>query len=203
MNFLAHAAVAVREDPDPLFVLGAALPDLLPLVGLGVERDALPPRIRSGWRAHHWADAAFHTHPEFLAGVAALRTDLRVTDLATGPRRASAHVGWELLLDEAIMADEIAVAAFGAAMRAGRDVLDDARWHGLVDRVGGIEPAPPAGASVVAERVHRACSRRARLAVDSDLVPQLAGVLLAHQPHVNAIAARVVDDISGSRAPSS
>ena len=201
MNFLAHAAVAVREDRDPLFVLGAALPDLLPLVGLRVERETLPAPVEAGWRSHHRADAAFHTHPEFLAGVAALRTDLRATGLETGPRRAAAHVGWELLLDEAIMADEIAVAAFGAAMRAGRDVLDDARWHGLVDRVSGIEPAPPASASVVAERVHRACSRRARLAFDSELVPQLAGVLLAHQPHVNAIAARVVDDISGSHAP--
>jgi hypothetical protein len=180
VNFLAHAAV-----------------------GLRVERESLPVPVAAGWRAHHRADAVFHTHPAFLTGVAALRTDLRVTDLATGPRRAAAHVGWELLLDEAIMADEIAIAAFGAAMRAGRDLLDDPRWHGLVDRVGGIQPAPPASTAVVAERVHRACSRRARLAFDSELVPQLAGVLLAHQPNVNAIAAGVVDDVSGSRAPSS
>ena len=59
------------------------------------------------------------------------------------------------------------------------------------------------GIWLVAERVQRACSRRARLAFDIELVPQLAAVLDVHQPHVNAVAAGVVDDISGSRAPSS
>jgi hypothetical protein len=203
VNFVAHAAVAARESADPLFVLGAALPDLLPLVGLRVERESLPDRVQDGWRAHHRADAAFHVHPEFLAGVAALRTDLRATDLTTGPRRAAAHVGWELLLDEAVMADGMAIGAFGTAMRAGRELIDDAAWHQLVDRVGAIQPAPPATADVIAERVHRACGRRTRLAFDIALVPQLAAVLDAHQAHVNAAAARVVDDISGSPAPSS
>ena len=201
MNFVAHAAVAARHDDDPLFVLGAALPDLLPLVGLRVERDVLPARVRHGWMAHHAADAAFHEHPEFLSGVSALRTDLRATDLGTGPRRAAAHVGWELLLDEAVMSDEEGVAAFGAAVRAGRDVLDDPRWHALADRIGGLRPAPPQSPLVVAERVQRACSRRARLAFGVASIPQLAAVLATHQPHVNAAAPGVVDDIYRATAP--
>jgi hypothetical protein len=196
MNFLAHAAVGVRHDDDPLFVLGAALPDLLPLIGVRVDRDTLPPRVRDGWMSHHRADAAFHEHPAFVVGVSALRTDLRATDLGTGPRRAAAHVGWELLLDEAVMADEDAVAAFRRAVRAGRDVLDDDRWHALVERIGNIQPSPPQTPHVIAERVHRACSRRTRLAFDVALVPQLAAVLDLHQTHVNAVAPQVLDEVA-------
>jgi hypothetical protein len=51
--------------------------------------------------------------------------------------------------------------------------------------------------------VQRACSRRERLAFDVVLVPQLASVLAVHQPHVNAVAARVLDEVSESSAPSS
>ena len=203
MNFLAHAAVATRHTNDPLFVLGAALPDLVPLIGVRVDRESLPARVRAGWMAHHGADAAFHEHPEFVRGVSALRNDLRATDLMTGPRRAAAHVGWELLLDEAVMADAEAVAAFGGALRAGRHVLDDERWHALVDRIAGIQPAAPQTPAVIAERVQRACSRRARLAFDVSLVPQVASVLEMHQPHVNSVASQVLDEISESCAPSS
>lgn len=203
MNFLAHAAVAARYDDDPSFVLGAALPDLLPLIGARLDRETLPGRVRDGWMAHHRADAAFHEHPEFVRGVSALRVDLRATGLGTGPRRAAAHVGWELLLDEAVMADEDGVTAFRAAVRAGRDVLDDRRWHGLVDRISELRPAPPQSPDVIAERVQRACSRRVRLAFDILLVPQLASVLAVHQSHVNAVAWRVLDDVSESSGPSS
>jgi hypothetical protein len=203
VNFVAHAAVAARHDDDPLFVLGAALPDLLPLIGVRIERDALPASVRNGWMAHHAADAAFHEHPEFVRGASLLRVELRDTELTTGPRRAAAHVGWELLLDEAVMSDEKAVAAFGSAVRAGRDLLDDPRWHGLVERIGGLRPAPPQTPDVIADRVHRACGRRARLAFDISLVPQLASVLAMHQPHVNAVASRVLDEVSESSAPSS
>ena len=196
MNFLAHAAVAARHDNDPLFVLGAALPDLLPLIGARVERDTLPARVLDGWMAHHRADAAFHEHPEFVRGVSTLRVDLRDTDLTTGPRRAAAHVGWELLLDEAVMADEDGIAAFRAAVHAGRDVLDDPSWPALVDRISNLRPAPPQTPDVVAERVQRACSRRARLAFDVALVPQLAVVLGRHQPRVNEVASSVLDEVA-------
>ena len=130
-----------------------------------------------------------------------MRVDLRQTELGTGPRRAAAHVGWELLLDEAVMADEDGVTAFRLAMHAGRDVLDDPRWHGLVERIGNLRPAEPQTPVVVAERVQRACSRRARLAFDVALVSQLASVLAVHQPHVNAVASHVLDDVSESSAP--
>ena len=112
MNFLAHAAVARRHDDDPAFVLGAVLPDLLPMAGIRLTRDDVPAAVAAGWRSHHHADAAFHESMAFREGVHALRTDLRTTALATGPRRAVAHVGWELLLDDTVMGDRDTITAF-------------------------------------------------------------------------------------------
>ena len=86
MNFLAHAEVARRSGGDADFVLGAVLPDLLPMAGVRLDRDAVPAAVAAGWSEHHRADAAFHASPTFAAGVAGLRTDLRRTSLTTGPR---------------------------------------------------------------------------------------------------------------------
>src|SRR5438067_700665 len=105
MNFLAHAAVASSHDRDPEFILGAVLPDLLPMAGVAVARHDLPAQVQAGWRFHHRTDDAFHAAAAFRAGVQALRTDLRGTPLETGPRRAVAHVGWELLLDDVVAGD--------------------------------------------------------------------------------------------------
>ena len=193
MNFLAHAAVARREDDDPRFVLGAVLPDLLPMAGVHLDRDAVATEVGAGWRAHHRADAAFHGCDAFLVGVSALRTDLRATELATGPRRAVAHVGWELLLDEAVVDDAEVVAAFRAALDEGRSLTDDRRWQGLLDRFTELGPSGP---DVVAWRVHRAVSRRARLAFDEALVPQVADVLAAHRDRIVAVAPEVLDEVS-------
>src|SRR5947209_12566064 len=143
MNFLAHAAVARRHDDDPAFVLGAVLPDLLPMAGVHVDRAAVTPRVAAGWRSHHRADAAFHESAVFRHGVHALRTDLRTTPLATGPRRAVAHVGWELLLDDVVAGDAAAVGAFRDALAAGRGLVDDPRWRDLLDRLDTIRAAPP------------------------------------------------------------
>ena len=193
MNFLAHAAVARREDDDPRFVLGAVLPDLLPMAGVHLDRDAVPAEVGAGWRAHHRADAAFHACSAFLVGVSALRTDLRTTELTTGPRRAVAHVGWELLLDEAVVDDAEVVATFRAALDEARALTDDRRWHGLLDR---FTEFGSSGPDVVAWRAHRAVSRRARLAFDEALVPQVAGVLAAHRDRIVAVAPAVLDEVS-------
>src|SRR5437879_348158 len=164
MNFLAHAAVARRHDDDPAFVLGAVLPDLLPMAGVHVDRTTVTPRVAAGWRSHHRADAAFHESAVFREGVHALRTDLRATALATGPRRAVAHVGWELLLDDAVVGDAVTVEALRAALAV--PVSDDPRWRELVRRLGTIQPQAPAPITIIAERVHRAVGRRERLAFD-------------------------------------
>src|SRR5437763_4254242 len=150
MNFLGHAAVARRHDDDPAFVLGAVLPDLLPMAGIRLTRDDVPAPVAAGWRSHHHADAAFHESMAFREGVHALRTDLRTTALATGPRRAVAHVGWELLLDDTVMGDRDTITAFRAALALAPSISTDPRWPVLVERLATIRPAPPADAERVA-----------------------------------------------------
>ena len=49
VNFLAHAAVARRADPSPGFVLGAVLPDLLPMAGVHVDRARVRDDVAAGW----------------------------------------------------------------------------------------------------------------------------------------------------------
>ena len=172
MNFIAHADVARRHRADPRFVLGAVLPDLVPMLGLTITRDDVEPVVAEGWRFHHVVDEAFHADPYFLAGVRALRDDLRSTPLHTGARRAVAHVGWELLLDDVVPPD-----AFYEAVA-------------LLD----LDP-PRAPSLSTAERVHRAVSRRPRLAYDASLTPTVAAVL---EQHRNAVADAAPHVLSGS-----
>lgn len=195
MNFLAHAAVARQASDDPAFVLGAVLPDLLPLAGVRLDRSSVTAGVAAGWASHHRVDAAFHAHPTFQAGVHELRTGLRSTPLATGPRRAAAHVGWELLLDDAIAGDVATVDAFRAALEHGRLVLDDPRWIALLDRFASLRPSGPADAVVLAERVHRACARRPRLAFAAEHVDPVAVVLERHRRAVAAAAPALIDAV--------
>lgn len=175
MNLLAHAEVARRvAGEDPHFLLGAVLPDLAPMLGLDLRRDDLDGRILDGWRFHHRVDDAFHELPLFVAGMRALRGDL---DLDRGPRRAVAHVGWELLLDESVDP-----AAFGLALTVAP--ADVTRWFTGPER-------PP-----VAERVWRAVARRPRLAFDRDRLDHVAAVLDAHAPSVAAVAQTVLVTMS-------
>jgi hypothetical protein len=196
MNFLAHAEVARRSGGDADFVLGAVLPDLLPMAGVHLERDAVPEGVAAGWRAHHAADAAFHASAAFTAGVQALRIDLRRTTLTTGPRRAVAHVGWELLLDDAVAGDPVTVDAFRAALARARPLTDHPRWHGLLDRFAVIRPDGPPDALVVAQRVQRACSRRPRLAFDDTHLDEVAAILGEHRDRVLAIAPALLDEVA-------
>ncbi|MCU1486919.1 MAG: hypothetical protein JWN67_3665 [Actinomycetia bacterium] len=198
VNFLAHAAVARRADPSPAFVLGAVLPDLLPMAGVRLDRTEVPDDVAAGWAEHHRADAAFHTSLTFVSGVGALRTDLRATDLTTGPRRAAAHVGWELLLDDAVAGDLATIDGFRAALHEGRRISDDPRWHGLLDRFAAIRPSAPSDTSVIAERVQRACSRRPRLAFDDHHLASLAAVLADHRDTVLAVAPALLDEVASA-----
>ena len=198
MNFLAHAQVTRRRHgDDPAVVLGAVLPDLLPMAGVRLERARVPAAVAAGWRDHHAVDAAFHSSPAFVAGVGALRTELRATPLGTGPRRAAAHVGWELLLDDVVAGDAALVTVFHEALHLGRSLTAVARWHGLLDRFAELQPAGPTPADVLAARVQRACARRPRLAFDSpsELVA-LADALDRHRHPVLTVAPALLDELT-------
>jgi hypothetical protein len=198
VNFLAHAEVARRVGGDADVVLGAVLPDLLPMAGVRLDRSAVPAGVAAGWAGHHRADAAFHASPTFAAGVQALRTELRGTTLGTGPRRAAAHVGWELLLDDAVGGDPVTIDAFRAALARARPLTDDARWHLLLDRFEAIRPTAATAPDVVAQRVQRACSRRPRLAFGDDHLDDLAAALARHRGAVLAVAPALLAEVTAA-----
>lgn len=203
MNFPAHAWTAHAAGvAEPQALLGTMLPDLASLVAVRFG-DQLPAAVERGRQLHHVADAAFHDHPTFRTGVASLRSELREAGLATGARRAAAHVGYELLLDATLQWHEPARVAFDAALATGAglaDVLDDdaqrARWVQLVIRLREVDiPARISNIEEVAERVGVILTRRPRLSLAAgDLVP-LVTALGNAEASIATAAPRLLADL--------
>jgi hypothetical protein len=196
MNVLGHASVALAwGDDDPAFVLGAVLPDLASMVNVRIDRSRLGRRTADGVRCHVEADEAFHGHPDFRAGTAALRRDLVDHGLDRGPARAIGHAGWELLLDGTLVGSR-AETAYWRALDRGRAVLDAiaepdcGRWLGFLSH--GDRGRRPAlrydDPGWVAERLHSLLARRPRLRFSRDAVPAVAEVLGAHAGPVSTVA---------------
>lgn len=140
MNFLAHHVIATRFltpiNPLPMYVVGSALPDLLPLAANRIRlRQALVERqpaatseeetLRAGVLVHLATDAAFHKTPAF-AGAQAETSRLLDRAGFEGIRVRRfflAHVLTELALDAVLLRRDSTVAddfytAFAAADRA-------------------------------------------------------------------------------------
>ena len=141
MNFLAHHVIATRfltpAAPLPTYVVGSALPDLIPLTARRVRlRPALVERwpaptaeasaLRAGVLIHLATDAAFHKTPAFAEAqdtvghilAQTLFKDIRVR------RFFVAHVLTELALDAVLLRRDPTIAddfytAFAAADYAG------------------------------------------------------------------------------------
>lgn len=60
------------------------------------------PRVVEGIQTHHATDHLFHSSEPFLRFQREAREELETAQVRTGPRRAVAHVGVELLLDAAL-----------------------------------------------------------------------------------------------------
>lgn len=205
MNYLGHVAVALATGRrDRRFLLGAALPDLASMVGVRFDRSLLPPAIADGVACHLAADEAFHAHPRFRGGSAALREDLRGIGLATGPTRAVSHAGWELLLDGTLVRGPVEE-AYRSALDAGEDVVvalgpeHRGRWERLLAG----RPPPPLrydDPGWVADRLFAMLSRRPRLAFDEALKPRLAAVLGDRQADVAGCSAAVLHDVASLAA---
>lgn len=194
MNYLGHVAVALATGRDePAFILGSALPDLASMVGVRFDRTLLPTAVAEGVACHHAADEAFHAHPAFRSGSAALRADVRAIGLGTGPARAIGHAGWELLLDGTLLGGPVE-AAYRCAFDVAEEVLPALapahrqRWEQLV--VAG-RPPPPLRYDEpewVAGRLWAMLSGRPRLCFDEARKSDLTSILGAHQTHVEASA---------------
>ena len=200
MNYLGHVAVALATGrDDPPFLLGAALPDLASMAGVRFDRALLPEAVAEGVDCHLAADEAFHAHPAFRDGSAALRRDLRAIGLATGPTRAIGHAGWELLLDGTLVGGPTE-AAHRAGLRCA-DVVAPALAPASRDRWRTLLAAGPPGRlrydqpAWVVDRLFAMLARRPRLAFDEARKPDVVAVVAAHQEQVRAVAGPVIADL--------
>ena len=203
VNYLGHVAVGLATGRrDDLFLLGTALPDLASMVGVRIARERLGGALGEGVDCHLAADRAFHDHPAFRDGSAALRRDLAAAGFPTGPRRAVGHAGWELLLDGTLVGTEVEAAyrrglAEGASVTGAVAAADVGRW----DRLLGQGP-PPAlrydDPGWVADRLVAMLGRRPRLAIADGRRPVLVELLAAHVDRVRDVAPAVLGDVAAA-----
>jgi hypothetical protein len=199
VNFLGHTHVALAVDDDPVYVLGAVLPDLASMARVRIDRVRTGDRLHEGIRCHIDADAAFHAHPLFRQGSAAIRTDVGALDLPAGAARAIGHIGWELLLDGTLVGSRTE-SAFHYALVDGDRALpavvagDQAGWRAFLGRWQGLaDPRLRYDEPVwVAERLHLMLRSRPRLAFPEHAVPGVAEVLERHAGAVADVAGDVL-----------
>lgn len=202
MNLLAHTHVALVSGHDaPDYLLGAVLPDLASMARARIDRSRLPEPVARGVRCHVRSDAAFHVHPGFVQGAAAIRRDLAEGGVAAGPARAVGHVGWELLLDGRFVGSPVH-GAHRRALEHGDQALaavaepDRPRWVGFLaqrDRAADLHYDEP---QWVAERLLWILARRPRLGFPAEQLPIVSEVLERHAARV----ADVADDVLAATA---
>jgi len=200
MNFFGHAAVAGQFRAEPLFVLGAMLPDFCGMLGLRVP-DARTGTLGDGIGFHHVTDHAFHELDAFRTFVREATAALDARGVRRGTARAVAHVGVELFLDAELAEDETARACYFDALRAGRESEPFAqemfardeleRLSGLFRTLEerGVAKRPDTAAVVM--RLTRALAARSRLAIEprdqgavSEWVELFRGRVVASTPHI-------------------
>ncbi len=117
MNYFGHAAVASFRSLEPRFVLGAMLPDLVPMAGVSVPRSLADEKLSRGVSFHLETDAVFHGARSFISWNRQALADLRALGVSRGPARACAHIGVEMLIDAELVARDEAFASYEAALR--------------------------------------------------------------------------------------
>lgn len=200
MNVLGHSHVALGLGTDePAYLLGAVLPDLASMARVRLDRSRLGGRLGEGVRCHVAADAAFHAEPRFRQGSAALRDELREGGVPTGPARAVAHVGWELLLDGNLRTGP-APEAYRRALELGDHAgvamaeAHRARWARLLAHRHRLPELPYDDPRWVAERLVSILAPRPRLRLMPRHVPVVVAALQGHAERVAAVAPAVLAD---------
>jgi hypothetical protein len=116
MNYFGHAAVATRTGRSARFVLGAMLPDLVPMAGVQIPKDLLDRELTEGIRFHIETDALFHSTVTFVELNLKALAELRSLGISRGPARACAHVGVEMCLDSELSKDDAMMSSYEAAL---------------------------------------------------------------------------------------
>lgn len=198
MNFFGHAAVASWSAPAASgIVLGAMLPDFATMSG-GRIASAGEESVSDGIALHHATDAAFHRLPVVTALMRELDDHLRHGRCARGPRRATAHIGVELLLDGVLVGELVYRAAYLRGLAHDpvvqwRDPGDAPRFAILLDRLRahGV-PDDLRLPEAITARLHRILAHRPLLAASSDDLRAIHDALVVFQPRVEVAADTVV-----------
>lgn len=174
MNFFGHAIVASWYEARPDFVLGAMLPDFSSMLGRR-HTAVCSPVVEQGISFHHATDAAFHELPAFVALTSEARRNLLQLGLGRGAARATAHIGVEVLLDEALAGSPGGTGAYlhalshAASPRSGVAWADPEAERDFAKLIAALQargvPSGEIPPEHVAERLRRALWGRPRLAL--------------------------------------
>jgi len=202
VNYFGHAAVAsgafLGTASSPGKSLGSMLPDFATMIGARLA-DAVDPDVAAGIALHHATDAAFHQAAPVLDLMRELDDRLGELGCARGPRRATAHIGTELLLDATLLAEEPYRASFLAALTVDpalvrwREPDGPARFAILLERMRtfGV-PEDLREIDAIVGRLHRITQHRPLLAPNAADLRAMATALAEHRARVEVAAATVL-----------
>ena len=197
MNFFGHAAVASWTSDAPAVAHGAMLPDFATMCGGRID-GADEPEVASGIALHHATDAAFHQLPVVTGIMRELDGELARGGCARGPRRATAHVGVELLLDGVLTGEPAYRAAYLAALAHDpalrwRGADDAPRFAILIDRLRerGV-PEDLRQPAAITTRLHRILAHRPLLAPSPADLRAIHTALVACQPRIEVAAGTIL-----------
>jgi hypothetical protein len=208
MNFFGHATLAARFSDRPEFVVGAMLPDFSNMLGLGkpCAQDSV---LAAGIHFHHITDRAFHDLAIFRRLCREATVVMGARGVARGTARAVAHVGVELLLDDALAESAAARSAYVAGLRAGQrpELLRGLLWpsaeHALARLMSRLESAfedrgvAQVSTSVIVERLSHTLGRRPRLAIAPRDVPAVGDWVEFCRGAVVASTPALVSELTG------
>lgn len=195
MNFFGHAWVAGWFSEQPSFILGAMLPDFASALRVAAPTSRNP-ELDGGIRLHHQTDRVFHGSAAFSELEGSARVALSEAGLPKGARRALAHVGVELLIDEQLSSRAPAWRGYDLALRFGSSTACRAElaWSTahLSDHFASFcqrlaLSSRPASSARLAARLVAALAGRPRLALQPDDEARVEPWLERCRPHVVAL----------------
>ncbi len=211
MNFVGHTHFARRKGDAPRLLLGAMLPDWMPMAGTRlIAQDE--PAIAAGVADHHAVDDVFHAAPTFVSLQTFAIERLSSRGMGWGASRAVAHVAPELFLDGLLLEDDANVEPYVEAVReAGRaETLRAMRFseggaeHFLALHRRLSSYGPPHGyrdAKFVGDILVRILSRRPRLAIRPEEIPALDAVLPLVLLEVEKHASTLLSEVRAGLSP--
>lgn len=197
MNYFGHAAVASWTQATPGVVLGSMLPDFLSMSGARVTDASGDPDVAAGIDLHHHTDRVFHQLPIVLGLMRELDARLEAAGCARGPRRGTAHIGVELLLDGVLVDD----ADFRAAYLRGLAHEPRITWRDAgASRFAALQarlrhfgvPDDLRDPAAITERLAHVLGSRPLLAPSPADLTAIAASLAAHQLRVTAAAPAIL-----------